>query len=539
MKTSKAIRHLMASLVALTIVGAATPTFAATASELFEEGNRLFREDLYWAALLRYREAAEAGMDTPLLHYNTGVSHYKAQQYDRARISLEKAAAYGPLAPIAQYNLGLNAYAAGAYEEAMDWFRRAASQDSRKDVAKLARRAMNQLRETRAEVEPVIVARTVAQEEYEFTNFDFSLRTGYGMDDNVFRTPGEPYVDVTDPNNPELVVPEVQSGSYIPVDLRARYQVNALENEGFFGAYRFGGRFYQDETLNNADEYLQELAFGSEYAKRSENRATRVYSAFKIAQHDENYYDPDNGAERFVDGVDISDRMSFLRYGPEFWGRKRFGRFTIGARAKGQLWDYEEVEVVPEYDHEFWNLGLHTDIRVLSSTILRLTGEYYTRRFSDRPSFELDGTQPLGNPTVRYDYVEYSAEARQRITDAFWFSLGYSRVDREDRHVGYNNYVRDEFGAQFRLNLGRRFSLGSRVYYQDFNYENAFAFHEPTAGPKTLERLGANANATFRISDSFEVVGEYIYRDVETNDTRLAYNRSMASLSLRWMPWTR
>ena len=90
---------------------------------------------------------------------------------------------------------------------------------------------------------------------------------------------------------------------YIPVSLRAKYQVNSFENEGFFGYYRFGGRFYQDEQLNNADEYLQEIGFGSEYGNRTEDRETRVYSAFKIAQHEENYYDPDNGNERIVNGV--------------------------------------------------------------------------------------------------------------------------------------------------------------------------------------------------------------------------------------------
>ena len=53
-----------------------------------------------------------------------------------------------------------------------------------------------------------------------------------------------------------------------------------------------------------------------------------------------------------------------------------------------------------------------------------------------------------------------------------------------------------------------------------------------------LEVDGASANATYRITDSFEVVGEYFYRDVVTNDTRLAYTRGMASLALRWLPWT-
>ena len=101
---------------------------AATASELFADGNRLFRDDLYWAALLRYRQASDAGMDTPLLHYNTGVAHYKAQQYDRARESLLESSRYGPLQPISHYNLGLNAYAQGDIDAALRWFRRARDQ---------------------------------------------------------------------------------------------------------------------------------------------------------------------------------------------------------------------------------------------------------------------------------------------------------------------------------------------------------------------------------------------------------------------------
>ena len=94
------------------------------------------------------------------------------------------------------------------------------------------------------------------------------------------------YVDLADPAQP-LVTPNVQEGVYIPVSLHAKYQVNSLENEGFFGVYRLGGRYYQDKELSNANEYLQELGFGSEYRRREENRERRVYSAFKIAQHEE------------------------------------------------------------------------------------------------------------------------------------------------------------------------------------------------------------------------------------------------------------
>ena len=79
----------------------------------FEDGNRLFRENLYWAALLRYRQAADAGLDTPLLHFNTGVAHYKAGQHIRARQSLQKATRSSSLRQLAHYNLGLNAWKLG------------------------------------------------------------------------------------------------------------------------------------------------------------------------------------------------------------------------------------------------------------------------------------------------------------------------------------------------------------------------------------------------------------------------------------------
>lgn len=509
---------------------------AATASELFADGNRLFRDDLYWAALLRYSQAGDAGMDTPLLHYNTGIAHYKAKQHIRARESLLKSSRYGPLQAISHYNLGLNAYRMGNTSEAIRWLRSARDQAERPDVRKLAQRALRQigLEQNRADEQTAQVSNRRA--ERKLTNLDIRVRAGGGTDDNVFRSPAESYVDLSDPTQP-TVDPVVQSGFYVPVSLSAKYQVNSLENEGFFAAYRFGGRFYQDKALTNADEFLQEFSFGSEYRRRSENRERRVYSAFKVAQHDETYYDPDTGAERTNNGVSIGDRLSYLRYGPEFWMKETWGKLTIGGRAKGQLWNYESVDelsTIPEYDHEFWQVGLNTQYRFSRTSLLRVTAEYYTRRFGDRPSYELDGTQPLGNPTVRYDYVEFGLTARQRINDAMWFGISYKRTDRQDRYLGYNDYVRDEYSFEYNLGIGQRFDLNTYARYRLYNFANAFAFNEPTAGAKTLETLDSGVEATFRMTDSLELAGEYILRDVVSSDSRIEYARSQFLLAIRW-----
>lgn len=507
---------------------------AMTASELFADGNRLFRDDLYWAALLRYEQAREAGMDTPLLHYNTGVAHYKAQQYARAREAFLAASRYGPLQAVSHYNLGLNAFAGGDVHDAMRWFRLARDQDERRDISRLARRALEKLGGELERTDPVVVPETVRVRERKFTNFELRARVGAGVDDNVYRSPAVSYVDLSGPAQP-LVTPEVQEGMFVPFSVHAKYQVNSLENEGFFGSYRLGGRYYQDENLRNANEYLHELGFGSEYRRRHETRERRVYSAFNFAQHVETYYDPDTGIERSVGGVDIGDRMSYLRFGPEFWLREKFGRFSIGARVKGQLWNYEETLAVPEYDFEYWQVGVNAQYLFTSTSLLRLSGEYYTRRFGERPAFELDGTQPVGNPPVRYDYTEYAVEARQTIFGVLWFGVRYARTTREDHHVGYNNYFRDDYGARLHLSIGNRFDLDATARYRIYNYENAFAFHVPAGGRKTLETATGLVTATFRMTDTLSLVGEYQYRDVASNDTRIEYARSQVMVGVRWM----
>lgn len=521
--------------VALLCVAIPQIALAVTTTELFADGNRLFRDGLYWAAILRYNQAADGGMDTPLLHYNLGVAHYRAKQYDRAREALLKANRYLALQVVSDYNLGMVAYRTGDLDEALRRFRSARDQKQRRDISRLASRAIREIQK-QSVLEEVAVAQTTAiEEDKEVTNLELRIRLGAGFDDNVYRTPSESYVDLGDPAQP-VVDPVVQSGMFVPISLAAVYRVNSFEHEGFFGSYRFAGRFYTDKALNQADEYLQELAFGTEYRRRGEDRERRVYSAFKIGQHSETYYDPDTGIERSAGGSDISDRLSYLRYGPQFWILESFGPLSVGAHVKGELWDYEETTTVPEYDHEFWSLGLNTQYHFTSTSLVRLTAEYYTRRFSDRPAFELNGTQPAGNPTVRYDYTEFGISARQRITRSMWLGATYRQTDREDRHLGYNNYSRDEYSVEFHMRLGNSFDFELRGNFRQYDYENSFAFNNPAAGRKTLETAEAGVSVTYDLTDSFDLVGEYLLRDVSSNDTRIAYDRGMFMLALRWSP---
>lgn len=530
---SRIVRRL-AAVVALSILQA-SPAVAMTGQEYFEDGNRLYRDDLYWAALLRYRQAYDAGMDTPLLHYNTGIAHYRAQQYIRARESLLRALESPRLRIAAQYNLGLNAYRLGDDDEALRWFRLARDQQQNETIADYARVAIARIRARRALEDPIQIEQQRRKRESRFTDLEFSVHVSFGNDDNVFRSPEDPYVDFSDPALP-VVTPTVQSGAYMPLDLKAKYKINAFNYEGFFGAYRLAGRYYQDQELENANEYIHEISFGSEYERNNEEtgRSRRLFSAFRIAQSKEVYYDPDDGTARTVGTTMLEDRFNYLRYGPELTARQAWNRLALGLRIKGQLWNYEEIADVPEYDHEYFYFSGFAQYRFTSTSLLKFSAAKSSRRFGDRRARDLDGSLDVGNPNLRYDYLDLSVVARQRITRDMWFGVEYQRRDRVDRHVGYNDYIRDSYGFEYRWHPGARFDVALKGYYRLYDYPNALAFNNPNAGRKTLEAVDGTFSIAFRMTRHLSLVLDADYRERESTDSRLPYERRQYVLGVRW-----
>jgi hypothetical protein len=320
----------------------------------------------------------------------------------------------------------------------------------------------------------------------------------------------------------------------MPIDFGAKYTINSLEHESFFAAYRLGGRYYQDKALTNANEFVHEAGFGSQYRRKEGARTREVYSAFKVAQHDETFYDPDDGTIRNVGGVNVADRLNYLRYGPELKFRQSHEKISVGAVLKGQLWNYEDVIVAPEYDHEYFLLGVHAQYRFAPSSLLRLTVDKQSRRFGDRPSYDPDGQQRLGNAALRYDYIGLGLLARQRITRSMWFGFGYERTDRQDKHAGYNDYIRNAYEFEFHWSAGTRFGLDVSASYRSYDYANAFAFNDPTISRKTLEVTQAEVATTYKMTRNLSLLVEFELRNSASSDTRIDYNRNQFIIGVLW-----
>jgi hypothetical protein len=115
-----------------------------------------------------------------------------------------------------------------------------------------------------------------------------------------------------------------------------------------------------------------------------------------------------------------------------------------------------------------------------------------------------------------------------------WFGFYFERTDRQDRYVGYNDFTRDEFGFDYSWAPSSRFKFELSGNYRSYDYPNAFAFHNPVAGIKTLETVRGNLLGSFSVTPSLSVVAEAEYRESESTDTRIAYDRLWFSLGVIW-----
>ena len=104
-------------------------------------------------------------------------------------------------------------------------------------------------------------------------------------------------------------------------------------------------------------------------------RKRYVHSACAIAQQDEVYYDPDDGLPYDYGTGNVDDRMNYFRYGPELTAYQSGKWLSFGLKIKGQLWNYEDTELLPEYDHEYMYGSLYGQFKFTSTALLRVTGD--------------------------------------------------------------------------------------------------------------------------------------------------------------------
>jgi tetratricopeptide (TPR) repeat protein len=516
------------------LTAAAPAADAPDGASLMLEGNALFRSGLYRAALLRYREASASGLDSALLDYNLGVTHYRLDQYPEAERALERASQDVTLRALAAYNLGLTHRAAGRTAEAQRWFDTAATAADDGDLQRLARRAAESVHEQPRTI--TAEARASVRQGFDAPIGQFNLRVtaAYGEDDNVNRTPSEPYVDLSQPDQP-LITPEPVAGTYTPVNLLAEYVLhNEAGDSDFVFAYELDGDYYPWDELAN-DEETQRLHMGANVVLgERDNRRRTLQSAFFMTKHFQLNFDTDDGIDRDINGFDISTRFMYTSAGIEGEFDHRLGDWQWGFNMRLERREYETPPIVTNYDNELYFVKASVGYELNDATALSFGLSSYRRAYDQRLARDLGGVLLSTNAALEYDYQGVELGVRRRLLEFIDLEFDYRRLDRTDQFLGYNDYTQDVIGlhAVFRPNGRFLLSLGatSRVY----DYVNAFAFNEPAAGPKELEDLSGELFAEFHLTKSWSISARMAISDVTSTDTRAEYSRAQTALGLTW-----
>ena len=514
----------------------------AAGDALFKEGNRLFRAGLYYAALGRYRDAQAAGKQSSLLHYNMGVAHYKLGHYQDAKAALSEAAKEPRLVGMAYYNLGLTARAMRDLDDAEHWFQLARDRAANQKIQKLATRALQDLRQPVVQDTPIYDQdrrradlEAFFQRQDPIGEFEFVALARIGEDDNVYRTPSEPYIDFSRPDLP-VINPVVQSGTFLPIDIDASYRLYGNEWNDFVFSYVLAGDFYLDSALSNANRINQELSFGADVTlDAKEGRSRSFMPEFIFGYHDRRNFDPDNGFDREIDGIDVSERFKYFSWGPAAEYRHRLGdKIGYGVRFEAQMRSYEDPILVPSYSHDVFLLGGYVSYRVRPRVHLRFGYDAYLRDYAERIARDLDGNRLSTNPTLEYRYQAVQATVGFRLNRRLWLRGDYRRTQRDDQFVGYNDYTQDAFRVQLDLRPMRRFRINLSMTQRMFDYPNAFAFNEPIAGPRELDATTGNLWAEYRVTRRLSAWAEVQLADVTSTDTRTQYDRTRTMIGVKW-----
>jgi hypothetical protein len=487
---------------------------AAAASDpaaLFKEGNALARSGVYRTAIMRYREAVAAGLDTPLLHYNLGVAYYKIREYGEAGAQFTQAAQDQSLAALALYNRGLAERASGAAAAGNESFAAAAARAKDRDLRALAERAG-----TATAARPKAAEARVSRQEPDARvgDLEFSVATRVAQDDNVYRAPAAPYVDLSDPARP-LVTPVVHAATFKPVDLHTLYRLHTeVPGTDFLFSYDLNAALY-DAEFANANRVSQRAAVGSDVLLgESGSRRRSTTSALFIEDHRENNFDPDDGLDREVDGTDISDRFSYRGEGLEGAFLQRLGRWRWDVKMRIEHLNYQDNEAVRSYDHDYASAAVSVGYDFSDRMTLSFGVRGYRRWYYALLARNLDGALLSDNPEADYQYRGVGLGMKRRLTNHIDLSVDYLRLERTDAFEGYYDYTQDVLRLRTVFHAGPRATVSVAALTRTFDYPNAFAFNEPTAGPRELDETAGELHVEFRMKGNVSLWAEAYVTDV-------------------------
>lgn len=370
------------------------------------------------------------------------------------------------------------------------------------------------------------------------TEVTWFASTGLGYDSNPYLSPSASYVDyaaLPNGSNP-VVVPRVQSGFFVPLELKLGLENKPSRDTRLLGAAKIDGHMFLDADLKNADAYNARLSAGPEFVLGRKGKIEdTAYVGIFAGKHKKVYFDRDSGTDKTTStGVDVSQRYTYLGTGIEAEYSHRTGAVDFGVDGKYARNDFEDPVVVSQLDHTFYKLGATVGFSIAHATKLGLAYDHSVRDYSDRHSRNALGVYSNANPLLLYTYDDVGVTLRQRVTANWVVHMDYDYTNRVDGYVGYNDFSQHKYGARVLYKNGR---LKGRLALEHWtrDYPNAFAFDEAAPGiKKTYDGTNAKLKAEWEQTQHISLWSEVTYHTQDSTDLRYAYDRNIAMVGVGW-----
>lgn len=350
--------------------------------------------------------------------------------------------------------------------------------------------------------------------------------------------PVQPAATLASGNSSEPAVPVdpvEQSGSYVPIRIGAAYFNPVSDRSTFIASYRHRSDNYTDKALDNAEETDHRLRLGMERSLGDGNSSSRQFSYLaEVRRHAETNFDRDDGLDRFDDGISIADRFDYTGFGVQAELRNRIGRNRYEIDGGYQVRDYEDVATASSYDLSAYWLHGALKIPLARTTRLEIGYRHYVRSFDERRARDENGESSAANPTLEYQYGMLEVGLRSRLNKSVVIELVYSLTNRKDKYVGYNDYAKDKISLETTFELSDNFAARLEIDYRDQQYDDAFAFDDPTQPQKEYQEFQVAASAIYRLTDRLSLRANVEQEDVDSSDPRGEYDRLRADLSVYW-----
>ena len=380
----------------------------------------------------RYHEAEKAGLSSPLLDYNIGLTCYRLGKYDDAVTYLERAYRDEALASLAAYNLGLAERASGNANEAARWFDVAATRASGTPLEKLARQSLAppQSGMTLAansppqhkELEP---QRPVGELEHHRAH---GLRQRLESESRAVRAVRRP------------------RGAR-NADGRAGSSVVQLFAAAGDRAVHAARRAAPTPTSCSATTSMP-------ITTRSITRTTRARSACAWARTccsatpgrgaassrrncspsstTQRNYDPDNGVDRTLGDEEIWQQYSYTAAGLQADFQHKLGKWGWGFSTLLEHRTYDAVPVIASYDTDLYLFKLRASYAFSVRRRCAPRLHSYRREAAERQSRDIDGTLLSTYPPLDYSYQGVELGVTQRVLRWMSLDFSYMRLDRTD-----------------------------------------------------------------------------------------------------------